>query len=91
LVVLGRVWRQDQLPPALVDAGAEAVVDGAPAEAGAVLLVPPLLHATATTAAAANAPPTPATSLVRLVTGPNADFCMGAHLPSGAVARAGFA
>jgi hypothetical protein len=59
-------------------AGAAALEDDPPAgeaAGAAALLVPPLLHA-ATTTAAPSAPPTPATSLVRLDTGANVDSRM---------------
>src|SRR3984885_2574265 len=77
----------DELAPAGEAAAGDPVGDAAGA---AALLVPPLLHA-ATMTAAPSAPPTPATSLVRLDTGANVDFRMVLHLPSGAVTHAGFA
>ena len=60
----------EELAPALEDDPPAGDAAGA-----AALLVPPLLHA-ATTTAAPSAPPTPATSLVRLDTRPNVDFLM---------------
>jgi hypothetical protein len=66
-------------PAAALDEPAAALEDDAPAgAAGAAAELPvlaALLHA-ATVTAAANAPPTPAISLVRLDTGPNLDFIM---------------
>jgi hypothetical protein len=61
----------EELAPALEDDPPA----GEAAGAAALLLVPPLLQA-ATTTAAPSAPPTPATSLVRLDTGANVDFRM---------------
>jgi hypothetical protein len=76
----------EELAPALEDDPPVGEAAGA-----AALLLAPLLHA-ATTTAAPSAPPTPATSLVRLDTGPNVDFrIVYSSLPSGAVGRAGFA